>query len=275
MHAVRGRIRFDDQIRHRTGVLLPIEVRYDEFTDDILPNRLVKAAALRLRGMSLLSSDASRQLAWIAGMLGGAAHVEFPRDAVPEVKFDRLNEHYRSVVTLARLILRHGMFEANRGVVRASGFMVDMTRFFQEFTTAALRMSLSISEHEKFGEHHIRSLDIKGSVTLRPDLTWWEGDDCVFVGDVKYKRTNGGVPNADLYQLLAYVTALDLPGGILVYAKGEADRVTHTVRRSNKRLDNAALDLSDSLDQVLSSVDTIALRIRELRGDARGRRRAA
>lgn len=154
LHAVRGRIRFDDQIRQRMGVLLPIEVRYDEFTDDILPNRLVKAAALRLRGMSLLSSDASRQLAWVAGMLGGVAHVEFPRDAVPEVKFDRLNEHYRSVVTLARLILRDRMFEADRGVVRASGFLVDMTQFFQEFVTCALRMSLNISEHERFGEHY-------------------------------------------------------------------------------------------------------------------------
>ena len=29
------------------------------------------------------------------------------------------------------------------------------------------------------------------------------------------------VPNADLYQLLAYATALDLPGGLLIYAKGE------------------------------------------------------
>ena len=31
------------------------------------------------------------------------------------------------------------------------------------------------------------------------------------------------VPNADVYQLLAYV-ALDLPGGMLVYAEGEAER---------------------------------------------------
>ena len=32
------------------------------------------------------------------------------------------------------------------------------------------------------------------------------------------------MPNADLYQLLAYTTALNLPGGLLVYAKGEAGR---------------------------------------------------
>ena len=36
LYAVRGRIRFADQIRRRPGIPLPVEVRYDEFTDDIL-----------------------------------------------------------------------------------------------------------------------------------------------------------------------------------------------------------------------------------------------
>ena len=50
---VRGRIRFDDQIRHRFGIAPPIEVRYDEFTEDIDPNRLIKAAIRRLRRIRL------------------------------------------------------------------------------------------------------------------------------------------------------------------------------------------------------------------------------
>ena len=48
LHTVRGRIRFDDQLRRRFGVPLPVEVRYDEFTADVLANRLVKAATYRL-----------------------------------------------------------------------------------------------------------------------------------------------------------------------------------------------------------------------------------
>ena len=48
LYTVRGRIRAADQLRRRFGIPIPIEVRYDEFTDDILPNRLVKAAAAQL-----------------------------------------------------------------------------------------------------------------------------------------------------------------------------------------------------------------------------------
>ena len=57
--AIRGRIRFDDQIRERLGIVPPVEVTFDEYTVDILENRLLRAAAQRLTRMRL-RSDASR-----------------------------------------------------------------------------------------------------------------------------------------------------------------------------------------------------------------------
>ena len=102
LHTVRGRIMFAEQIRRRFGIPLPVEVRYDEFTDDILENRLVKAAAARLGRMRLRSRDARAGLGWIAAMLDNVSPVDFPPNNVPEVPFDRLNEHYRGVVGLSR-----------------------------------------------------------------------------------------------------------------------------------------------------------------------------
>ena len=262
--AVRGRIRFDDQIRRRFAVPLPVEVRYDEFTDDILLNRLVKAAAHRLVRLKLRSREARGGVAWVAESLTDVSLVTFPRGAVPEVGFDRLNEHYRGVATLARLILRHGAFEADRGTVRASGFLMDMNQVFQDFVTVALREALNVSEHV-FGERHIDSLDEEGSAGLKPDLSWRDGSHWTFVGDAKYKRIDSGVPNADLYQLLAYATAVDLPGGLLIYAKGEREPATYTVRHSGKRLEVAALDLSGDLDGTLAQVRDLAQRITGLR----------
>ena len=261
---VRGRIRFDDQIRRRFGVPLPVEVRYDEFTADILLNRLVKAAAHRLGRLGLRSRAARSGVAWVAESLGDVSLAAFPRGSVPEVRFDRLNEHYRSVATLARLVLRHGAFEARRGQVRASGFLMDMNHVFQEFVTVALREALGVSERE-FGERSIGPLDQEGRVSLKPDLTWRHGSRWTFVGDVKYKRIDSGVPNADLYQLLAYATALDLPGGLLVYAQGEQAPATHTVRHSGKRLEVAALDLSGALERTLARVEELARRVTVLR----------
>ena len=267
LYTVRGRIRFDEQIRRRFGIPIPIEVRYDEFTDDILANRLVKAATARLGEMRLRSQKARRGLGWISGMLDNISPVEFAPKDVPEVRFDRLNEHYRGVVELSRLILRHSAFESGRGQVRASGFLMDMNVVFQEFVTVALRESLGASANT-LRESSIGSLDKGDRIGLRPDLVWQEGRSVVFVGDAKYKDITGrGALGDDLYQLLAYVTALDLPGGMLIYAEGEADPMIHDVRNSGKRLEVAALDLSGTLEEILHRVGKLAGRIRRLRNE--------
>ena len=279
LHTVRGRILVAEQIRRRFGVPVPIEVRYDEFTEDILANRLVKAAAGLLGRMRIRSPRARAGLRWIGAMLGNVAPVRFASSDVPAVTFDRLNAHYREVVALARLILRHWAFEADRGGIRAAGFLMNMNTVFQEFVTQALREELRVSEHTLRSDDRIPrrvALDDDGKVRLKPDLSWWDGPTCTFVGDAKYKNITGErVPNADLYQLLAYATALDLPGGLLAYAQGEADTATYQVRNAGKRLEVVAVDLAGTIDELRASVDRVAARVRALRADARRLARAA
>ncbi len=278
LYGIRGRIRFDDQLRRRFGIAMPVEVRYDEFTNDILANRLVKAATMQLGGMQLRSREARRGLGWVGGMLADVSWVDFPPRQVPEVAFDRLNVHYRMVVELARLVLRYSAYQSTRGEVRASGFLIDMNRLFQEFVTVALREALGVPERIFRSDKGLPgiTLDTDARVRLKPDLSWWENGACLFVGDIKYKRlSDDRVPNADLYQLLAYTTALDLPGGMLIYAKGEAEPLVHQIRHSGKWLEVVAFDLSGTLDQILARVKELAEKIKSRRNQARTLRPAA
>lgn len=266
---VRGRIRFVDQIRRRFNVPLPVEVRYDEHTQDILANRLVKAAALRLASMPLGNPASAAELRRIAHVLGEVAVAEFAPDRVPTVTFDRLKDHYREVVGLARLILSHGTVELDHGRVRASGFLMDMDAVFEKFVRRALREALGATRRE-FPEARSTHLDTLDRIRLEPDLSWWKAGPCRFVGDVKYKNLSGRQhpPNADLYQLLAYATALDLPGGMLIYANGEAAPATHVVRHAGKQLEVRTLDLAGQPSEILGQIKTIADRIRVLAAQA-------
>ena len=278
LHTVRGRIRVADQLRRRFGIPLPVEVRYDDFTDDILANRLVKAAAHRLGKLRIRSAKSRLDLGWVAATLDNVSLVDSPPKAVPEVKFDRLNEHYREVVNLARLILRHTAIETARGAVRANGFLMDMNVVFQEFVTRALREELALSESTFPPDKRLPRLhlDEGRQVRLKPDLSWWNGPTCTFVGDAKYKRVkNERVPNADLYQLLAYSTALDLPGGLLIYAEGRADDVVHRVRYAGKQLEIATLDLSGNIEHLQGEIWKLAGRVRVLHRHALRLRQAA
>ncbi len=214
-------------------------------------------------------------------MLANVAPVRCSPHDVPELAFDRLNEHYREVVTLSRLILRHRALELGRGERRAAGFLIDMNKVFQGFVTRALRESLGLSERTFCSDKGLRRrrpifLDHARKLGLEPDLTWWQGSTCTFVGDAKYKRIDvKGVPHADLYQILAYAAALDLPGGLLVYAKGESEPVAHEIRPLDKRLEIATLDLEGPIAEILTTIGRVADTVRSLAGMGRRLSRAA
>ncbi len=142
---VRGRVRFDDQIRDRFGICPPVEVRYDEFTEDITENRLIKAAIARLGRLRIRSDDARRVLRAFDALLTTVESAPFDPRALPEIHYTRLNEHFRPAVELAKLILQNTSFDLGQGPVRASSFLVDMNRVFEDFVVIALREALGVS----------------------------------------------------------------------------------------------------------------------------------
>ena len=149
---------------------------------------------------------------------------------------------------------------------RDRGFLVDMNRLFERFVVRALRETLGASD-QVLRSGVGTTLDEAGQIRLEPDLSWWRHGKCAFVGDVKYKNIAGRAPGPDLYQLLAYATAFDLPGGLLIYA-GTSRPTAHLVRHAGKRLEVASIDLSGSLPETLACVKQVATRIRRAAGGA-------
>jgi len=283
LHTVRGRIMVAEQIRRRFDMPLPVEVRYDEYTEDVLANRLIKAAARLLRGMRLNDSQAREGLRHIDATLENVTPVRYPSHNVPKVDFNRLNEHYREAVAIARLVLLHWFHEASRGETPVPGFLMDMTVVFQQFVTRALREALGESERTlRSDDKPVGTLDKGGKVNLKPDFSLWKGDECTFVGDVKYKDIESSyknrlwdIPSADLYQALAYATALGLPGALLVYAKGRRDRKpppSYHVKCAGKRLEVVTVDLDGEIAAIDKSIEDIAKRVRRLRDEGREQR---
>jgi len=275
---VRGRIRFDDQLRKRFGRFPPVEVRFDDYTEDIEENRMIRAALARLRAMRLRAERSRRSLSSFDGVLERVSLVDYHPTLVPTVHFTRLNEHYRPAVALAKLILRSTAIEVAHGRITGSAFLVDMNTVFEEFVRTAVRERLGLSEREfpAAAANHPVYLDDRQLVRLLPDLSWWDGATCRFVGDVKYKRTTiEGVLHPDLYQLLAYLVATNLPAGLLVYAAGEGEPAAHQVVSVGRTLEVVSLDLSGSLAELEAQIGEVAVRVRQLAAATRSPRAKA
>jgi len=264
---LRGRWRIGDQIRSRFGTVPPIEVSYDDFTEDIEPNRLLRAAVHRLLRLPARDDHARWPLRALDARLSGVRLVDYDPRRVPQVVFDRRSEHYRGAVGLARLILSGASFDLDVGQVAASAFLIDMNKVFEDFVVVALRDALRVSDRVLVQGASGRPLflDVAERVSLRPDISFWAGERCQFVGDVKYKRlAMAAYPNADLYQLTAYTIGTGLASGMLVYAAGdvgEAGEDIHEVRQLGKRLIVAPLHLDRSPERILEQIALLAARI--------------
>ena len=203
---MRGRWRIGDQIRTRYGIVPPVEVSFDDFTEDIEPNRLLRAAIHRLLNLPMRSDRSRWPVRAIEARLGNVRLVDYDPRRVPQVTFDRRSEHYRGAVGLARLILSGISFDLGAGGVAASAFLIDMNKVFEDFVVVALRDALGVSDRVlvQGGIGKPLFLGRGERIRLKPDLSLWSGERCLFVGDVKYKRVHvDAYPNADLYQLTA------------------------------------------------------------------------
>lgn len=267
LSTVRGRLRVAEQVRVRYGLFPPVEVAYDDFTEDIEENRLLKAAVSRLGRMPIRSEAARKSLREFDALLQQVALVRYNPRFVPEIAYNRLNAQYEPAVELARLVLRATGFELQHGGVQTSTFLVDMNKVFEDFLVVALREALGL-DAQTFRQGAAGKslyLDTGRAIKLEPDLSWWDGGRCRFVGDAKYKRVNvAGILNADIYQMLAYTVATGLDAGLLVYAAGEGDPATHAVVNLAKTLHVVALDLSGSADQILAQIGGLARLVRQL-----------
>ena len=257
---VRGRMRYREQVTRRFGQITPLLVRYDDFTIDVAENQLVRAAAKVLRTVPGLDPVVARRLRAIVQRLDDVSDL-IPGQPLPDWRPNRRNTHYETALWFASMVLKHRSVDLPEGAVEVNGFIIDMAKVFEDFVTSALTDSLERIDGRVYAQDP-HTLDMGGTVKMNPDLVWYRGGKVLAVVDAKYKAEKvAGYPNADLYQMLAYCTALGLPTGHLVYAKGNEAEQLMVLRGSGVELHAHALDLELMPPDLLRQVDDVARRV--------------
>jgi 5-methylcytosine-specific restriction enzyme subunit McrC len=259
--AIRGRIYWPAQSRS-VGLATPVACRYDEWSMNTHPNRLVKAAAqvlLHQPAIALTDAHGLRRLLALLDLVGPLD----PGDLAGSTNLTRLNGHYDAVTRLARLVLRASGTSHTVGAVKSPAFLINMNDVFEDFVYGRLRESLTGSLQVTC--HRVVPLGTRGQVPGEPDYTFTDlaGRDCV-VADAKYKLTTAGRGRAgDYYQLLAYCTTMGLPRGILIYGDSEGDLppVSVEVRRRGTILETFRLGLSGDPSELAAEVERLAQHI--------------
>jgi 5-methylcytosine-specific restriction enzyme subunit McrC len=267
--AIRGRLDLAAIFR-QPGIVSPVPCSYDDFTVDIDENRVLRAATRQLLRLPGVAATTRSVLLRLLVRLEGVADVHVDGEAVRGLldrRITRLNSYYEPTLRLSEIILRNASLIDRSGQIQASAFLLDMNALFQRFVSERLRQAL-IGRLEVQAEPR-EHLDRDWQVVMEPDLVFAADGERRYVGDVKYKLSPPGrAYNADLYQLLAYCTAMGLDEGVLIYClRDETDSSTaasepivgeSTVRRAGTRLRTYHVDMSGGIEDVERSIIRLA-----------------
>ncbi len=262
---VRGRIREADQLRRAYGLPVPLQVRYDEHTADIVENRLLLAAARRLLELPRVPSATRKLLRHLLAQLDGVRYIPYwqPEHDLPKWTPNRLNARYQTALNLADLVLRGGSYELADGeTVRVDGLVLTMWQVFQDFVTTALTDAL----HPQGGWIQAPGkdlyLDRARRIKLEPDVLYYDASGLPrAVADVKYKIGASKARNSDLLQVLAYAAATGLPEGHLIFAAGTPSPERFVIDHTGIEIICHALDLNRPPADLLAQIADLAVRL--------------
>ena len=262
LRTVRGRIRMSDQISRHPGLMLPIEVTFDDFTVDIPENQILRTAIRRMLAVPRLSDAARSRLAHLDGRLAEVTVLRAGQE-VPKWRRSRLNERYAAALRLAEIVLSNASAEAGSGDVTVAAFVVDMAKVFEDFVGTALTEALRRypgTTRLQYPTHlDERVSGQSAAIPMKVDIVHSVAKTPHLIFDAKYKAAGSGdrYPNADHYQMLAYCTALSVPNAWLVYA-GAGETRRRKLRNSPVEVFEYPLDIGRPPSEVLSSIEELA-----------------
>ncbi|SDI15295.1 5-methylcytosine-specific restriction enzyme subunit McrC [Arthrobacter cupressi] len=261
LRTVKGRIRISDQISRRPGLLVPLEVSYDEFSENIAENRILRAALARMGQVPGVRPEVLSRLRRLGGKLDAVTPL-LPGAPLPKWQASRMNLRFHAALRLAEVILRNCSAEAGEGKQRSAAFVVDMSTVFKEFVGVALRDAMRAHPGEtrlQYGALLNEAVRDSDRITVRPDAVHFLGGRPVVVYGANYAAgpDTGASPNTDHYRMLAYCTALRVPTAWLVYA-GSGEMKLRRILNTDIDVVEYPLDLSKPPAEILAAVTDLA-----------------
>ena len=222
---LKGKLLFQEQLRHNLVQKQRFYTRTDEFSADNAISQLLKAALLRSQA-GFLNLDTVEMARSLTAEMDEVELRDFSSQELDQIQVDRSIARFEKLVGLAKFILRDVAPSPGLGE-RIYSLMFDMNQVFEEFVAAEVRHVLLGSRFAVATQVSNRSLlrrDGKGKFYLRPDIVVFLNDQPTCVIDTKWKvldpnRTYDKVSQADMYQMYAYGKEYRVPRTVLLYPR--------------------------------------------------------
>jgi 5-methylcytosine-specific restriction enzyme subunit McrC len=253
---LRGRLLLGEHLRHTLTRPSEFHQRTNEFTADLLENRILHETLSRLGRAPGLGAGLRHTLRRAASAFAEVppAHIT-PADC-DAVLYTRLNERYRPAVVLARLLLQYLALESHTGRTPFATYLLPMALIFEQFIAAYLSQARSLTPDFSVAAQKRLTLDHGGRVTGYLDVLLERAGRPALVLDTKYKVYGEKPSNADLYQMAAYAQTVGVAAAVLLYP-GEAPPDAPIDLKLGIRMHPRALPLTGTLAEFRAACERL------------------
>jgi 5-methylcytosine-specific restriction enzyme subunit McrC len=223
-------------------------------------NRVIRQTVFAMSRL-VRRNDLQRRLAMLDRALGEIDSTPLPLSTFDTFHYHRLNDDYRPIHRLCRLLLEGSSVSETAGATGFRAFLLDMNVLYEQFLAVALAQALA--PDIALVSQRVSHLDDDRWIQIRPDMSLLREGESVLIADAKYKLLDSErTGHSDLYQMLAYCTAEGVDHGVLIYPAWEQGREsTVHVRNSPIAVSRLVIDLGGALADVRGEVLRLAERL--------------
>lgn len=222
---IKGKIDFSETVKKNSYRKHLHYVKFDQFTEDILLNRILKTIIGNLIKKTRVQEN-KKKLHQALLLLEDVETIKLHNGIWDQVKFTRLNITYEPVYNMAKLFYYNSGPNLNKGEELTFSFLVPLNQLFERYVFELLKNSISGDKYIKYQGpiDYLGSIKGKGYLQLRPDISIMKDKEVITILDAKYKEVidssgNITVSQADIYQMLAYSVRYQCNDIMLVYPK--------------------------------------------------------
>ncbi|MGH7169432.1 MAG: McrC family protein [Gemmataceae bacterium] len=236
---LHGRLDLPAQLREAPGRKDQLHSQYDELSAEVPCNQAVRATAELLLASPLLSAEVRAAMRQALIGFESVSSVPLSPRLWEMIVAEQFPAGYSPLLDLCRLLADGLTLGDTAGPRPTLSFLLDLERVFERHVTRGIVEAFSSSRTHTVAVQKTHTVTEPASdqqdVTMRPDLTIDRDGRTILVVDAKWKRWTGNAETSDLYQVLAYGTALAAEGMVLVYPgkrwRWQEYRFTHTPLR--------------------------------------------
>lgn len=274
--APKGKMNLTTSIKMQTLRNKQVVCEFDEFSEDIFLNQLIKSTALLLIRSKEVNIERKKSLKKVLLVFEGVSEIDVQQIAWQKIQYDKNNRHYQMLINICYLIV-------NRMLINEKTGQYDMQHYEDEMILSSLYERFIRAYYQRhYSNLRVSAAKIPWNLSLegeeesllpdmKTDITLTDGEKTLII-DAKFYRKSlqyhaifnkRTFHSGNLYQLFTYVKNRDREhtgnvAGVLLYAKTDEEIVPdNTYMMDKNKMTITNLDLDGEFECIRSKLNQL------------------